>query len=149
MIYNKVHTTRKTGNNVRYFVLSVLLAVLVLSCEKLDSASDDERDNLVGVWYCNETGTSGTSGSFNYQVTIAKSGSDTTKILISNLNQLGSDVDVYAKLNGLSLSIPSQTAGGFQVYGSGTVSSNYKTINWTYTVNTGSELEHWTAVYSK
>lgn len=146
MIDNKVRTIEKTGNYVRYFLITVLLAVVVVSCDKLDSANDDPRDNVVGVWYCSETGG---SSDYNFQVTIAKSASDTTRILISNFGLLGNDVDVYAKMNGLSLTIPSQTAGGSQVSGSGTIASNYKTINWTYTISAGGTTEHLTATYSK
>ena len=146
MINNKLYTIRKTGNYVRYFLFSALLAVSVVSCTKDDIATDDSRDNLVGVWHCNETFNSTPQ---SYQVTIAKSASDTTKILISNFNLLGNDIDVYAKVNGLNLSIPSQTVDGYQISGSGKVTSNYETINWTYSVNTGSETEHWTAIYSK
>lgn len=145
MIYNKVRTTRKTGNYVRYFLISVLLAALVISCQKNDTGNDDPRDILVGVWYCNETGNSGTS---NYQVSIAKSSIDTTRILISNFYLLGSDVDVYAKVNGLNLTVPFQTASGYKISGSGTISSNYKTIHWTFTA-IGTETDHVTAVYSK
>jgi hypothetical protein len=146
MKLNKVCTIRKTGNYVRFFLLSVLLAVVVVSCDKLGSESDDPRDNLVGVWYCNESGTGGNS---NFQVVISKSATDSTRILIGNFSLLGNDVDVYAKLNGLSITVPSQTAGGSQVSGSGTVSSNYKSINWTYTVSAGGTTEHYTAAYSK
>jgi hypothetical protein len=62
---------------------------------------------------------------------------------------MGAGNKVTAKLSGLTLSIPNQTVDGFAITGSGTISSNYKTINWTYTVNDGAEVDHATAVYSK
>jgi hypothetical protein len=35
------------------------------------------------------------------------------------------------------------------INGSGVVSSNYKTINWTYKVNYGSGIDNVTAVYTR
>ena len=146
MINIKPHTTGKTGNFVRYFLFLAVLALLVISCEKLDTESNDIRDNLVGTWSCSE---SYNSQPQNYQVIISKSTTDTTKIIISNFNLLGNDIDVFAKVNGLNLNIPNQTVDGYQISGSGSMASNHEKINLTYSVNTGSEIEHWTAVYSK
>jgi hypothetical protein len=147
MIRSKVRTTRKTGNYVRYFAITILLAAFVASCQKLDSGSDDVRDNLLGSWSCKETSQS--FGITNFVVDISKSTTDTTKIFIDNFYQLGTGTDVYAKINGFSLTIPSQTVDGHQFSGTGTISSNYKTINLTYAVVTGSETDHATAVYTK
>lgn len=145
MEYIKRRTTRKTGNYVRFFVFAALLAAFFVSCEKLDNG-DDPRDIIVGTWSCSE---SYSTHQQSYQVFISKSASDSTRILISNFNLLGNDVDVYAKLSGLNLNIPSQSVDGFQISGSGTVASNHEKINLSYSVNTGSEIEQWTAVYSK
>lgn len=146
MEYIKRRTTRKTGNYVRFFVFAALLAAFFVSCEKQDTEAEDPRDVIVGTWSCSESyGTNQQS----YQVIISKSASDSTRILVSNFNLLGKDIDVYAKLTGLNLNIPSQSVDGFQISGSGTVASSHEKINLTYTVNTGSEIEHWTAVYIK
>ena len=147
MIYSKVHTTRKTGNYVRYFLKIVLLAVIVASCQKLDTATDDERDNITGAWSCSENSQQFGPQSFNVEV--SKSPTDSTRILIDNFYGLGAGYSVYSKMVNLNLTIPSQTVNGNQITGSGTISSNYKTINWTYTVIGGGTTDHVTAVYTK
>jgi hypothetical protein len=147
MILHKVRTTRKTGNYVRYFLATLILAAFVASCQKIDTGSDDPRDNLLGTWNCKETSQS--FGVTNFTIEISKSTTDTTKILIDNFYQLGNSFSVYAKINGMNLTIPSQSVDGNQISGSGTISSNYNTINWTYNVLTGTTTDHVTAVYTK
>jgi hypothetical protein len=147
MTLNKRYTTSKTGNYVRYFLFLAVLAAMVISCDKLNMATDDPRDNLVGVWSCSEN--SQIFGVQSYDAGVSKFPTDTTKILIDNFYGLGSEYSVYAKMNNLNLTIPSQTVNGYQVSGSGTISSNYKTIDWTYTVTGAGQTDHVTAVYSK
>lgn len=147
MINSKLHTTQKTGNYVRYFLFSAVLAAALLSCDKLDTTSGDPRDNLVGFWSCNEN--SQIFGSQSFNVGISKSSTDTTEILMDNFYGLGSEYTAYAKMNGLNLILPSQTVNGYQISGSGTISSNYKTINWAYTVTGAGQTDHVTAIYSK
>lgn len=144
---NKAHTTKKTGNFVRFFLFCLILTTVVFSCQKLDDATDDERDNLVGSWTCNESGQE--YGQQNFLVTISKSTTDTTKILIDNFYGLGTGNKVSLKMNSLNLTIPGQTVDGNQISGSGSVSSNYNTINLSYTVVGGGTTDHVTAVFTK
>jgi len=56
-----------------------------------------------------------------------------------------------ATVAGMNLILSNQMIeGGFTVYGSGTISSNYKEISFSYTVDDGSgTADHCTAVYTK
>lgn len=144
---HKARTTKKTGNSVRILLLSMLLTSIVFSCQKLDDATDDERDNLVGSWTCSENGQE--YGHQNFSVSISKSTADTTKIIIDNFYGQGAGFKVNAKINNLNLTIPSQSVDGYQISGSGSIASNYKTLNLTYTVVGGGSTDHVTAVLSR
>jgi hypothetical protein len=143
MEYIKRRTTRKTGNYVRFFVFAALLTVFFVSCEKLDNGND-QRDFLVGEWNCKEN--SQQFGEQSFVAKISKSLTDTTQILVDNFYGVGYTVKV--KVNDLNLTIPSQTVNSSQIAGYGTISSNYKTINWTYTVTDGGQTDHVTATYT-
>jgi hypothetical protein len=143
----KVHTIKKTGNYVRLFALLITGILIIQSCEDTNDKTNDPRDNITDTWQCKET--SEVFKQTTYTVDITKSSSDSTKILIDNFYQIGPGSKVSAKLNGSGLSIASQTLDGFTISGSGTISSNYKTINLTYTVNDGAGIDHVTAVYTK
>jgi hypothetical protein len=148
MITLKVHTTRKTRNYVRYFIYSILLAVTVFSCKPIDNPeTNDPRDKIIDVWNCRET--SQTYGVTNYTIEISKSTTDSTKIFIDNFYQLGKGTSISAKMNGLSIIIPSQTVDGNLISGSGTIKSDYTTINLSYTSKVGTDTDNVTAVYSK
>jgi hypothetical protein len=136
----------KRGNYVRLIAILVACSILTLSCEDTTDQKSGVN-NITDTWQCKETST--TYGQSTYSVNITKSSTDSTKVFIDNFYQMGAGNKVTAKLSGLTLSIPNQTVDGFAITGSGTISSNYKTINWTYTVNDGAEVDHATAVYSK
>jgi hypothetical protein len=143
MITDKVHTTRKTGNYVRYFVIILIFSMIIVACQKENTGPE----SILGQWSCKET--SQVFEVTNYTVDISRSSTDSTKIFIENFYQLGSSYSVTAKINGLNISIPSQTVDGNQISGSGTISSGYDKINWTYNVVSGSTTDHVTAVYTK
>ena len=147
MIHSKHRTTRKTGNYVRYFLYAIALVAIIASCQKIDTGSDDVRDNLLGTWSCKEN--SQVFVVTNYTVEISKSTTDTTRIIMDDFYNLGNNLSVYAKMNGFTLTIPNQTVDGNQISGSGTISANYDKINWTYNVVTGTTTDHVTAVYMK
>ncbi len=136
----------KRGNYVRLIVILVVSSIFAISCED----KTDQKigvDNITDTWQCKENSTS--YGQSTYTVDITKSSADSTKILIDNFYQMGAGIKVTAKLSGFTLNIASQTVDGFTIAGSGTISSNYKTVNWTYTVNDGAEVDRVTAVYSR
>ena len=127
------------------------MELLVTSCQKTEllSPTTDSRDKIVDTWKCSEK--SSLSGQTDhYDSNISKSSSDSTVIYISYFYGLGKDVKAYAKMNSLSISIPKQTIEGNEVSGSGTIASNFNTINLTYTVNDfGGKVDNVTAVYTR
>ncbi|OFX43530.1 MAG: hypothetical protein A2046_01375 [Bacteroidetes bacterium GWA2_30_7] len=136
----------------KYFILTVLIGTFVYSCkpdEPIEPTPEDSRDKITGTWKCEET--SQVFGSTTFTVNISKS-SDSSKVLIDNFYNLSAGKKVYAILNNLTLSIPSQTVAndGHIITGNGTLTSNYKTINFSYSANDGSgDLDNVTAIYTK
>lgn len=126
-------------------LVGMLLLVFVTGCEDLTDALSS-RDRIVDTWKCDEV--SGDFGSQTYYVNITSNSADETKVKIENFYNISSLV-VNATVNTLSLSIPSQTVGGYTISGSGTISAKYDKITLTYTVNDGGGTDHVTATYSK
>jgi hypothetical protein len=134
------------------FPVSLLLMILSLSCEELtDMKTGDVRDRLEGQWRCDETSEYFKSTAEVFSVYISPHPDDSTKVLIDNFYELGYNVSAVATLSNRSLYINTQTIGdGFTVIGSGTISSNYNEIEWTYSVEDGSgSVDNVTATYTK
>ncbi len=128
-------------NKIAVVVFSIAIALSSCTTENLNS---DDRDDYTGNWICQET--SSQLGSSSYNVTITKSGTDSTAILISNFYNLGSSKSAKAIVNGNSLLINAQLVDNLNVAGSGTL--NGTQINLSYTVSAGG-TDNVTAVYSK
>lgn len=143
---SKLCTKPQTGNIVRFLFLLLFSAVLFEACQK-DLEGVDKRDKIVASWKCQETGN--LSGNASYWVDVTKASDDSTKVFLDNFYQLGSGVKTFAYLNGLSLIIPKQTTDKFQISGTGTISSDYKSIRWTYSTYEGSETDNVTSTYTK
>lgn len=127
----------------KYVIFSVAaLGLLVIACQKDDSA--DPRDNLVGTWKCQETGTS--SGTQTFQATISKSGSDSTQLYIDNF--YGTQQKVKVTMSSFTLVIPQQTIDGNIIQGTGVVSSDFKKIIWSYTADDGGEVDNISSTYT-
>lgn len=139
----KVHTTRKRRNYVRYFFTALILSTFIIACQKENTGPE----SILGQWSCKEN--SEAIGETNYEVEISRSSTDTTKIFIDNFYGLGKGISTYAKVNGLSITIPLQAVDGNDISGSGTISPGYNKINWTYSVVAKNNVDHVTAVYSK
>jgi hypothetical protein len=135
--------------------LLILLGFLVIySCELINDVPDDAdpRARIEGQWQCDESSQLYKSTEDIYWVYIDPDPNDSTRVIISNFYNLGDDIDVYAKINNSNLSISNQTTkDGYKVLsGSGSISSNYKQINWTYRIDDGSgEIDNVTATYTK
>jgi len=112
------------------FLALVASCILFVSCEE-DPADIDLRDELEGTW--NVTENNNLKSTEYYTVTISKSLSDTSAILIDNFYALGETVK--AKLSGYNLNIPQQNVGGFTFKGYGSLALNMKKIEWSYTVD--------------
>ena len=108
----------------------------------------DPRDNYVGSWLAEETSTL-YPNPITFTVNITLNPSNSTEVLISNFYHLGNaDEDkVSAKATKSSLTIQSQSVCNLTIYGSGSLSGN--TINLTYYVNDGADIDEVAAVYTK
>ncbi len=116
-------------------ILNIILISLFTSClpdEDVIPDTDDPRDKIVDTWDCAEI--SPTYGETNYMVDISKYEDDDSEVVLSNFYGLGAWSSLSATMSGFKLTISSQTIEGHLISGNGTISSNYKTINWTYEV---------------
>lgn len=140
----------KNVNSIRIILFAVLLPLFLYACEiEPNSPSGDFRDNIVDTWSCKETSITSNNTS-TYPSDISKHPTDSSKVLIDNFYQIGIGYDAYAILNKYTLTIPLQNIRGFSIKGSGTISANFKSINFSYSVDDGSgQIDQVTALYSK
>jgi hypothetical protein len=125
-------------------VFILLAGMALISCESLEEFGPD---SIYDTWYCIET--SEIYGQTNYYVDLSKHPSEEGKIILDNFYNLGLGLEVIAELSGLSIVIPSQVVDGNTITGNGSIASDYKTINFMYTVNDGGEVDHVTAQYKR
>lgn len=134
------------------YLIAFSTILLLNSCEDLlnDLTSAEIAQKLEGSWQCDENSSIFKSTQDIYSVYIYMSDSDSTRIFISNFYALGESIGATALVNGYSITIPIQTLeGGFEVGGTGTISSDLKEISWNYTVDDGSgEIDEVEAVYT-
>ena len=129
-------------------IVAIVVAITLISCETGDPVGpNDNRDNLIGQWFCTETPVSPPGSNVTFNVNITKDVNDTTKIKISNFSSLSGFT--VATVNGNSMSIASQNVDGNTVSGSGSYSPGTDKINLSYSVNDGLTNQTYTAVYSK
>ncbi len=123
------------------------------SCELLEDDFDpaDTRTKIEGQWLCDEDAAAFKSTMEAYPVYIWLDDFDSTKINIDNIVNLGFEVTASVTMNGQQLTIPDQMLkGDIRINGSGEISSNYKTIDWNYSVDIGDGiLDSYTAIYTK
>ena len=151
------HKTEAMKTKIRihpFLPVSIFLLALTVSCEELlntTGTDEDVRERIEGQWSCDETSEIYKSTAEIYSVYISPDPDDSTKVLIDNFYELGYDVSAVATVSGRNLFINTQTVGdGYTVIGSGTISSDYNKINWSYSVEDGSgEVDDVTATYTK
>lgn len=135
----------------RFFnVLKSIVIIGVLSSCQPDEFLDDGdvRDEFVGEWAVDETGTY--SGAKNYILQIEKNVSNSTRVNIWNLYKLGYTDSIYASVSTVqsnTLTIPVQTLLGHTVNGVGNISNDQ--INLTYYVNDGNAIDTLNAILSR
>jgi hypothetical protein len=139
---NQKLSTMKTFKN-KIAVVAFSIAVALSSCTTEDLNFDD-RDDFTGNWICQENSTQ--LGTSSYNVSISKSLTDSTAILISNFYNLGSSNSAKAIVDGNTITINPQLVDNLNVAGSGTLTGTQ--INLSYTVSAGG-TDNVTAVYSK
>jgi hypothetical protein len=136
----------------RLLIIPILSILLVWSCELgNEDFTGTTAQRLEGQWLCNETATLYKSTIDQYKVYIEIHPVDSNQILIENFYQLSNDITVVATINGMTITLPRQTTSdGFEVNGSGTISSNFNKITWRYYVDDGSGFEDQVdAIYTK
>jgi hypothetical protein len=145
---------KELKKNYRLFrlMLSVMSLILILnSCEIADDLTgvNEAVAKLEGEWTCDENSEIYKSTTSVYSVSISPDPDNDNGVIIDNF--YGVNAAVYASVSLLSLTVNEQTAsGGYKISGSGIISSNYKEINWSYTVDDGSGvIDHVTAIYTK
>jgi hypothetical protein len=114
----------------------------LFSCTKDEPVTDDVITKITGLWKVAETNAALETD--HYEVTISK----TSEMTVSLKNFFG-DMLIDAEVEGLKLTIPSQTVSGFVVSGTGAISDNYKKIDWTYTLTDENGPESYTAIYTR
>lgn len=128
--------------NLRNKIIIAVISVFALASCTTDDPNLDDRDDYTGNWICQEN--SSQLGSSSYNVSISKSGTDSTAILIGNFYNLGSSKTAKAIVNGNTFTINPQLVDNLNVSGSGTL--NGSQINLTYAVSAGG-TDNVTAVY--
>jgi|YNPMSStandDraft_1061717.scaffolds.fasta_scaffold00168_31 hypothetical protein len=136
-----------------FFIIKSLFILFTLglfftACNPDDPEPDtgDIRDKLVDSWKCTEN--SATYGTQNYYVEITKDNQN-GYIIIDNFFNLGLGKSIKAYVSGQTVTINNQTVSGHLFNGSGTISSNFKSISWQYTFDEGNGQENVTATYTK
>ena len=130
------------------FFSIILIAALVTSCED-PQQTGDPRDKLEGSWKGNDTHLKSTME--YYDVYISPDPDDSTMIFIDGFNGLGLDITAHAKLSNMTITLDGKkNADGYTFSGSGTISSNYKEIDWNYSTDIGDGiLDRYTAVFTR
>jgi hypothetical protein len=114
---------------------SFVLVLFFASCAEEEGIlpDADPRDKFVGTWTVSET-----INQVNvpgYTSVVILDTANTSRILISNPNNLGSSLSLKAIVAGNSLSIDLQNISGIPIQGSGTYSNNSFVLN--YTIDEG------------
>jgi hypothetical protein len=121
----------------KFLMVFLLLIPFLQACQGDITDLADPRDAVTKLWRVTETGQS-------YDCTITKDANESTRVIFSNFHNLGSvtTTKVYATLAGKTLTIPTQVidAGDYTISnGVGTISSDLKDIDFTYTVQPGAD----------
>ncbi|MBN2611496.1 MAG: hypothetical protein JXB00_08065 [Bacteroidales bacterium] len=144
----------KQFNNIISFFLIIM--IFASSCELIDdlASGEDSVSKLEGQWKCDENSENYKKSTMDetYEVYISPYPGDSTRVIISNFYHLGDDVEATARLSGQTLTLSNQSLpGGFTILsGSGTISSSFKQITWSYRIDDGSgDIDNATATYTK
>ena len=107
----------------------ILLSIVTTSCEKFSG----DNDSISGSWRCRAE--SSLNGYSQYSVTIDKAGSgfDSTYYVIYNFHNQGYEIETYVQLKDNVITI-NDLIGGI-ASGQGTVSKDFKSIDWEYTIS--------------
>ena len=104
--------------------ISLLVVILIASCQKEETnpaTTTADRDKFLATWRVQET--SQRYGATAYEMIISKDTSNTSDIIIQNINQLGSKFWVRALVSGSYFNISPQVVSGNIISGSGYLQS--------------------------
>lgn len=136
-------------NKTFLLFLSVMMSMFILTgCEEDDEevTPDDPRDDFVGLWNCEDN----LAKRDNYQVTIQEDASSDDEVFLYNFGSMGSSVAATGEVTSSSISVPLQelSVDQWSVDGQG-VMVGENTIEWTYTIDNGSDRFDYIAVFSR
>jgi len=121
-------------NSFKILLSIFIIAIASHSC--IEDIPDPNGNNtpelLVGTWSVVED--SETYGTQNYDVAIYQATIGDNMIKIYNFYGLGSWSYILAGVDNKSITIVEQTMEGHIIFGSGTISDDYKTIEFSYNV---------------
>jgi hypothetical protein len=133
---------------------TLMLVGMLSSCEKNEEDMEN-RDAFLGQWDVveNEAGINPVSvelRSINdvHIVNITRSEVFADEVNIYNFSALGDGFRVPAYVEGKNITIPEITLDGNDIKGSGTISSNNKTIEWTYWLDMDGTNVEYRATYT-
>jgi hypothetical protein len=132
-----------------YTAIIITGTIWLSSCEEdLGLFSDDPRDAFTGEWSVKEENSLKSTDYYN--VSIEKSETDSTLVLINNFYAINYSASARAKVDGGTITLPVQNMSGFTIKGSGSISLNDKNINWSYTVDHNNGfVDQVTATYTR
>lgn len=138
-------------NSTRIGLLLIIIMMMIsVSCEK-ERTSAKLIKSLKGEWDVSE---SGPYGNTTYDVNISISAQDSSRIFIYNFYDLGDEVTANVEGHQINLveeqKVSFHTTSYIIVSGSGTITDDYRNIDWRYQVDDGSgDVEDVTATYTK
>lgn len=119
----------------KYSIFIIAFIIFFSSClqdENTIPDTNDDRDKIADNWMCAENSPS--FGELKYFVDIEKDTLNENKVLIYNFYGLDEESFLRATMYGMKLTVTNEVIERHVVSGEGTITSNYKTINWTYEV---------------
>lgn len=124
-----------------------MMPLVMVSCaeEELPGVETDPRIKFTGNWSVSEETAGVSTGT--YPSTIILDSTNTTRIVIGNIFNLGNTATVQASVSSSNLNITSQSVTGISIAGTGSFAGNSFVLN--YTANDGSITESVKATYSK
>ena len=134
---------KKISKNLLLITGTMLL--FISSCTKDDDSTADPRDRFTGNWTHVEQ--SANFGTTTYTISISKSNSDNTNIIVKNFYQLGTSTSAIVAVSDNNLTVGQQLVSGQNIHGSGALTNSK--INWTYYTDDGANKDTCTATSTK
>ena len=129
---------KKIIHSIYFPILILGFLFSIKSCEEVVP----DRDKFLGAFSVDETCDSGND---TYDITIIVSGSGENAVILANLYDW--DEQASATVSGNTITIPSQLLDGITFSGSGTITDNILTIN--FTVSDGSNSDNCNAICTR